>query len=146
MLSQAQRNLVFTNIQTVYTVDSHSYTAVVTYPAHWSGEIETPIILLNYPSDARLKQSMVGRIAEWDTARLSGDVFARNDVVNGVAGIKIVRHIARELSLWLKQSGTAALSSERLYVAYTEPVQDLSHLEEKVYRMHLVADLMYKLF
>ena len=146
MLSQAQRNAVFTNIETTYTVDSTSYTATKTYPAHWSGEIDTPIILLNYLWDADLKQSTVGNNAEWDTARLTLDVFARTDTANGVHGIKIAREIARALVLWFKQSADGLLYSNGISVVKTSPVQDLSFLEEKIYRMHFEVSLLYKLF
>ena len=146
MLSQAQRNAVFTNIETTYTVDSISYTATKTYPAHWSGEIDTPIILLNYLFDADLKQSTVGNNAEWDTARLTVDVFTRTDVTNGVHGIKIAREIARSLILWFKNSADSLLYSNGISVARTSPVQDLSFLENKIYRMHFEVNLLYKLF
>ena len=146
MLSQAQRNAVFTNIPTGYTIDAHAYTATKTYPAHWSGEIDAPIILLNYLFDADLKQEVIGRRAEWDTARLTVDVFARTDTANGVHGIKIAREIARALILWFKQTADGLLYSSGVSVAKTSPVQDLSFLEEKIYRMHFEIDLLYKLF
>ena len=146
MLSQDQRNAVFTNIETGYTIDAHAYTATKTYPAHWSGEIDTPIILLNYLFDADLKQTTVGNSAEWDTARLTVDVFARTDTANGVHGIKIAREITRALVLWFKQTADGLLYSNGISVAKTSPVQDLSFLEDKIYRMHLEVDLMYKLF
>ena len=146
MLSQDQRNAVFTNIVTGYTVDGTAYTATKTYPAHWSGEIDTPIILLNYLFDADLKQDTIGNIHEWDTARLTVDVFARTDTANGVHGIKIAREIARTLVLWFKQTADGLLYSNGISVAKTSPVQDLSFLEEKVYRMHFEVDLVYKLF
>ena len=146
MLSQDQRNAVFTNIPTAYTIDAHAYTATTTYSAHWSGEIDTPIILLNYLFDADLKQSTVGNSAEWDTARLTVDVFARTDTANGMHGIKIAREIARALVLWFKQTADGVLYSNGISVAKTSPVQDLSFLEDKIYRMHLEVDLLYKLF
>lgn len=146
MLTQAQRNAVFTNIPTAYTIDAHAYTATVTYPAHWSGEIDTPIILLNYLFDADLKQGTIGDRAEWDTARLTVDVFAKTDVSNGVHGIKISREIARTLILWFKQTADGLLYSNGVRITKTHPVRDLSFLEEKVYRLHFEIDLLYKLF
>jgi len=145
MLTQSQRNAVFTNIETAYTIDSNAYTATITYPAHWSGEIATPVILLNYLFDASLKQDTIGKRAEWDIARLTVDVFAKTDVANGMHGILIAREIARELVLWFKQSATTALSSSGLSISKTHQVTDLSFLEEKVYRMHFEVDLLYKL-
>lgn len=145
MLTQAQRNAVFTNIETAYTVDGNDYTAVVTYPAHWSGEIDTPIILINYLWDASLKQDTIGIVAEWDLARLTVDVFAKTDNTNGVHGIKIAREIARELILWFKQTADGVLNSNGLKITKTSPVRDLSHLEERIYRMHFEVDLLYKL-
>jgi len=146
MLTQAQRNAVFTNIETAYTVGGTAYTAVKTYKSEWSGEIDTPVIMLNYLFDATLKQGTIGTAAEWDTARLTIDVFANTDYTNGVHGIKTSRHIARELILWFKQTADSDLSSSGLKITKTYPARDLSHLEEKVYRIHLEIDLLYKLF
>lgn len=143
MLTQEQRNAVFTNIETAYTVGGQAYNATVTYPAHWSGEIDTPIILINYLWDASTKQDAVGRASEWDTARLTVNVLARTDTANGIHGIKIAREISRDLIVWFKQ--TAALGASGLKVGKTYPARDLSYLEEKVYRMHFEIDLVYKL-
>jgi hypothetical protein len=147
MLTQAQRNAVFTNIPTAHTIDAHAYTATVTYPAHWSGEIDTPIILINYLWDASQKQDTIGGVAEWDTARFTVDVFAKIDTTNSVHGIKIAREIARTLVLWFKQTADGVLNPNGLKITKTYPVRDLSHLEEKVYRMHFEVDgLLYLLF
>lgn len=145
MLTQAQRNAVFTNIATGYTVGGQAYTAIVTYPAHWSGELDTPVILLNYLWDASLEQGTVGRAAEWDSARLAVDVFAMTDNTNGVHGIKIAREISRDLILWFKQTAGGVLSPQGLKIRKTYPARDLSHLEEKVYRIHFEVDLDYRL-
>ena len=145
MLTQEQRNAVFTNIETVYTIGGTAYTAIKTYKSEWSGEIDTPVIMLNYLFDATLKQGTIGNSAEWDTARLTIDVFATTDYTNGVHGIKTSRHIARELILWFKQTADSDLSSSGLKITKTYPARDLSHLEEKVYRIHLEVDLLYKL-
>jgi len=145
MLTQAQRNAVFTNIETVYTIDGTGYTALVTYSAHWSGELDTPVILLNYLWDASEKQGTIGTAAEWDTARLTVDVLAKTDNTNGVHGIKISREITRELILWFKQTADGVLSSNGLKITKTYPARDLSHLEEKVYRIHFECDVLYKL-
>lgn len=145
MLTQAQRNAVFTNIGTAYTVGGQAYTATVTYPAHWSGEIDTPVILINYLWDASEKQGTIGKAAEWDTARLTVDIFAKIDIANGIHGIKISREIARELVLWFKQTADGVLSPNGLKITKTHPVGDLSHLQEKIYRMHFEVDILYKL-
>jgi hypothetical protein len=54
MLTQAQRNAIFTNIEADYTIGGVAYTAVKTYKSDWSGEIYTPIIMLSYLFDATL--------------------------------------------------------------------------------------------
>lgn len=145
MLTQTQRNAVFTNIGTAYTVGGTAYTAIVTYPAHWSGEIDTPVILINYLWDASEKQGTIGTAAEWDTARLTVDVLAKTDNTNAVHGLKISREIARSLILWFKQTADGVLISNGLKITKTYPARDLSALEEKVYRIHFECDILYKL-
>ena len=145
MLTQEQRNAVFTNIETAYTIGGTAYTAVKTYKSEWSGEIDTPVIMLNYLFDATLKQGTIGNSAEWDTARLTVDVFAVTDQTNGVHGIKISREIARSLLLWFKQTADGDLIANGLKITKTYPARDLSYLEEKVYRIHFEVDILYKL-
>jgi hypothetical protein len=146
MLTQAQRNAIFTNIEADYTIGGTAYTATKTYKSEWSGEIDTPVIMLSYLFDATLKQSTIGTNAEWDTARLTVDVFANTDQTNGVHGIKISREITRSLLLWFKQTADADLAANGLKITSTYPARDLSHLEEKVYRIHFEVDILYKLF
>ena len=145
MLTQAQRNAVFTNIGTAYTIGGTAYTAIVEYRDTWSGEIDTPVIMLHYPDDATLKKQAIGRGAEWDTARLTIDVFANTDNANGVHGSKIAREIARELILWFKQTADTALIANGLKITKTYPARDFSSLEERVYRLHFECDILYKL-
>ena len=145
MLTQSQRNALFTNLTKSYTVDGNDYDAVVTYPHHWSGKIDTPVILINYISDPVLKQGTVGMSAEWDVAELSVDVFAHTDYTNNVHGIKIARHIARELILWFKQSADALLVDNGLKIMNPRPARDLSNLEEGVNRMRFEVPVLYKL-
>ena len=145
MLTQEQRNAVFTNLETAYTVGGHGYTALKTYRDEWSGELTTPVIMLNYLFDATEFEQAIGRGAEWDTARLTLDIFANTDNTNGVHGIKISREIARYLILWFKESADASLISNGLKITKTYPARDLSHLEERVYRIHFEIDLLYKL-
>lgn len=145
MLTQAQRNAVFVNLETAYTIGGHAYAALKTYRDEWSGELTTPVIMLNYLFDATEFKRAVGRGAEWDTARLTVDIFANTDTTNGVHGIKISREIARVLILWFKQTADATLIANGLKITKTYPARDLSHLEEKVYRIHFEVDLLYKL-
>lgn len=145
MLTQAQRNAVFTNIGTGYTIGGQAYTATIEYLETWSGVIDTPVIMLDYPTEAVLKKKAIGRGAEWDTSRLSVDVFANTDNANGVHGMKIAHEIARVLILWFKETADTALMANGLKIAATYPARSLSHLEEKVYRRHFEIDILYKL-
>lgn len=145
MLTQAQRNAVFTNIATAYTIDGNDYTAVKTYREHWSGEIGTPIITLSYISQTVLEQDTVGKLSEWDTDWLSIDVYALTDVTNGVHGGTIANEIARELVLWFKESADAALIDDGVKVMRTGPVKPLSDLDERIYRRQFDIILLYKL-
>lgn len=145
MLTQAQRNAVFTNIGTAYTIGGIAYTAIVEYKETWSGELNTPVIMLYYLDDAVLKKKAIGRGAEWDTARLTIDVFANTDNTNGVHGSRISREIARVLILWFKQTADTTLISNGLKITKTYPARDLSHLDKKVYRIHFETDILYKL-
>lgn len=144
-MTQTQRNAIFTNITKSFTIDGTAYTAFVTYPEEWDGEIASPVILLNYVSDAVLKQDSVGRVAERDTALLSVDVFAYTDHTNGIHGIEIAREISRVLILWFKQSADALLISDGLKILETRAVRDMSHLEEKINRMRFEVQILYKL-
>lgn len=146
MITQAQRNAIFTNIEADYTIGGVAYTAVKTYTNEWSGELNTPVIKLSYLFDAILKKRTIGTNAEWDTARLTVDVFANTDQTNGVHGFTISREIARALLLWFKQTADADLAANGLKITSTSPARDLSHLEEKVYRIHFEVDILYKLF
>lgn len=145
MLTQAQRNAVFTNLQTAYTIGGTAYTAIKTYRGEWSGELTTPVIMLDYLFDATEFKSTIGRVAEWDTARLTIDVFANTDQTNGVHGRKISWEIARTLILWFKETADTALIASGLKITKTYPTRNLSALEEKVYRIHFEIDILYKL-
>lgn len=145
MLTQTQRNAVFTHIGTAYTIGGTAYTALKTYKEHWSGELGMPVIALEYKTVTRTVQGSVGRRAEWDTDRLALDVFAQTDVTNGVHGKTIVNEIVRELELWFKASATALLYASGMSIGATYPAKDLSFLEEKVYRLYFEVDILYKL-
>ena len=142
-LTQDQRNAVFTNIATAYTVNSVDYTCMKTYREHWSGEIADPIIVFDYISQTVVEQGTIGR-KEWDTDWLSIDVYALTDVANGVHGGTIANEIARTLVKWLKEDADAALIDDGVKVHRAGPVKPLSALEEGVYRRQFDVRLLYK--
>lgn len=142
-LTQDQRNTIFTNIATAYTVDGTAYTCVKTYREHWKGEIADPILVLDYPSTTVLEQGAVGR-TEWDTDLLSIDIYALTDTANGVHGSTIVKEIARTLVLWFKEDADAALVDNGVKIKRAGPVRSLSALEEGVYRRQFDVLLLYK--
>jgi hypothetical protein len=143
-LTQAQRNAVFTNIGTAYTVDGNAYTAYKTYREHWSGELDAPVIALDYLSRDVLAQGAIGR-EEWDTDLLSIDIYALTDHTNGVHGALITNEISRELILWFKESADAALVDDGVKISRAGPTRSLSALEEGVYRRQFDVLLLYKL-
>lgn len=144
MLTQAQQNAIFTNIETVYTVDGTVYTATKIYRDHWSGVVLQPTILLNYMSRARLEQDTIGRLAEYDSDLLSIDVLATTDQTNRIHGLEIVETIMRELVLWFKESFNSAMGDNCLSASIYTGVKDLSFLEEKIYRLHVEFLIFYK--
>lgn len=144
MLTQTQRNAVFTNIATTYTVGGTDYVALKTYREHWSGEITDPIIALNYISQTVLEQGTVGR-GEWDSDWLSIDIYALTDVANGVHGGLIVNEIARALMLWFKNSADAALIDNGVKVKSVGQIKQLSEVEDGIYRRQFDVVLRYKL-
>lgn len=146
MLSQAQRNAVFTNLTKVFTVDSKSYTAFITYKDHWDGEIDTPVIMLNYPSDAKPDRTTIGRESEWDIARLMIKIFARTSHTNGTHGSKIAQEIARTLLLWFKQDADTDLNANGLAIAETYPTRDVPSTDPKLYVLRFEVDIEYELF
>ena len=145
MLTQSQRNAVFANIETAYTVGGTAYTAIKEYKDRWSGEIDTPVIMLHYVRRTNKIVGAIGRAAEWDSDRLLVAVFTRDDLTNGVHGLDIAEGIAGTLELWFKVSADALLSSNGVKVVDTSPATDLSYLEERVYRLQFEVDLLYKL-
>ncbi len=146
MLTQTQRNAVFTNIGTSYTIEGHAYTAFKTWKDYWKGEIDTPVIVLYFKSQSRIKKSAIGRRAEWDTDLMAIDVFAQHDITNGVHGTDIAEAITQELELWFKESAAALLYSDGMSVGNTTQVQNLSFLENEVYRRYFEVSILYKLF
>jgi hypothetical protein len=146
MLSQAQRDALFTNLTKVFTVDAHAYTAFVTYKEHWDGEIDTPIIMLNYASDAYPERTTIGRESEWDIARLKVKIFARTSHTHGTHGSKIAQQIARTLLLWFKQDADTALNANGLSIEETYPAVDIQSTDRKLYVMRFEVDLKYELF
>lgn len=146
MLTDAQKTIIFANIETAYTVKSQSYTAFKTWRDHWSGEISTPVIMLTLKTQTVKKVKSIGHAAEWDYDVLSVDVFAITDNTNGVKGSDIAESIMRELVLWFKQSADALIGSEGISIGTTTQVQDLSFLEEGVYRKFFEVNVLYRLF
>jgi hypothetical protein len=146
MLSQAQRDAVFTNLTKVFTVDSKQYTAFITYKEHWDGEIDTPVIMLNYQSDAKPDRTTIGRESEWDIAHLKVKIFARTSHTNGTHGSKIAQEIARTLLLWFKEDADTALNANGLSIAKTYPVRDVPSTDPKLYVLHFEVDIEYELF
>ena len=145
MLSLAQRKKIFTEIATAYTVNGTAFTATKTWREQWSGIIETPVIVLYFSQQSKLAQSTVGRRAEWRTDSLAVDIFARSDITSGVHGGDIVETIASFLEDWFATSGTAALYGDGMSVVGSAPVEDLSFLEDGVYRRMLEIDILYKM-
>lgn len=146
MLTEAQKNIIFTNIATAYTVKLQSYTAFKTWREHWSGEISTPVIMLTLKTQTVREAQSIGHLAEWDHDVLVVDVFAITDSANGVHGSDIAESIMRELETWFKQSAAALVGSEGLSIGTTTQVQDLSFLEEGVYRKFFEVNVLYRLF
>lgn len=146
MLSQAQRDALFTNLTKVYTVDTKSYTAFITYQEHWDGEIDAPVIMLNYPRDAKPERTTIGRESEWDIAHLKVKVFARTSHTNGTHGSKIAQEIARTLLLWFKQDADTDLNAAGLSIAATYQAVDVQSTDPKLYIMQFEVDLKYELF
>lgn len=142
-LTQTQRNAVFTNIGTAYTVNGNDYTAFKTYRRHWQGEVSEPIIALSYPSRTVLEQGTVGR-EEWDTDLLSVDVYALTDHANGVHGGTIVDEITRALLLWFKNDADAVLIDNGVKIKRTGPDRELDELEEGIYRRTFDVLMLYK--
>lgn len=146
MLSQAQRDAVFTNLTKVFTVDSNQYTAFITYKEHWDGEIDTPVIMLSYPSDAKPDRTTIGRESEWDIARLMIKIFARTSHTNGTHGSKIAQEIARTLLLWFKKEADSDLNANGLSIAKTYPARDVQSTDPKLYVLRFEVDIEYELF
>lgn len=146
MLSQAQMNAVFTNLTKVFTVDGKSYTAFITYKDHWDGEIDTPVIMLNYPQDAYPERTTIGRESEWDLARLEIKIFARTSHTNGTHGSKIAQEIARTLLLWFKQDADTDLNANGLSIVRTYPARDVGSADPKLYVLRFEVDIEYELF
>jgi len=145
MLLQSQRNAIFTNIETAYTIDGHAYTAFKTWKDYWKGEIDTPVIVLYFKPQSRIMAAAIGRRAEWDTDLLAVDVFAQHDTANGIHGTDIAEAITQKLEMWFKTSAAALLNSDGMSVGNTTPVQNLSFLEEEVYRRYFEVGIIYKL-
>lgn len=146
MISKSQRNAILAAIGTSYTVGGQAYTAVKAWRNQWKGELTTPVIRLQMKNQGRQVVQSVGRSAEWDQDILAVDIFAETDETNGIHGDDIVEVITRDLILWFKQSGTAALATARLSIGTVSNIQDLPFLEEGVYRKYFEVNIIYKAF
>ncbi len=143
MLTQTQQNAIFTNIGTSYTVGTESYTAYKIYRDHWQGVVDDPTILLHYKSRTKLEQDSIGKRAEYDSDILTIEVWAVKQ--NDQHGISIAESIMSELIMWFKQSFDAALKDHGVTATIYRPVEDLSFLEQKIFRLHVEFKIFYKL-
>ncbi len=141
MLSQTQRNKIFTEIATAYTIDAVAFTALKTYRAHWRGELDTPVICLEYAKDGVKQISSVGRSSQYDSSDLVVDIYATT-YNNAIHGSKITREIAVTLSGWFNT--TDAFDTVGVSVSRTDPVTQLDDLEDGIYRMRFVVKLLHK--
>lgn len=145
MLTDAQQKAIFTNIETDYMVDGTAYTATKIYRDHWSGIVLAPTILLHYRTRTKLEQDSIGRRAEYDSDILTVEVLAVTDNTNGNHGLQISETIMKELETWFKQSFDTDLKDHGVTATTYRPIEDLSFLEEKIYRLHAEFKIFYKL-
>ncbi len=143
MLTQSQQNAIFQNIETAYTVGAESYTAYKIYRDHWQGVVDDPTILLHYRTRTKLEQDSIGKRAEYDSDILTVEVLAVTQ--NDQHGLLISETIMSELIMWFKQSFDTALKDHGVTATIYRPVEDLSFLEQKIYRLHVEFKIFYKL-
>ena len=143
MLTQTQQNAIFTNIETSYTVGAVPYTAYKIYRDHWQGVVDDPTILLHYRTRTKLEQDSIGNLAEYDSDILTVEVWAVKQ--NDQHGLFIAETIMSELIIWFKQSFDTALKDHGVTATIYRPVEDLSFLEQKIYRLHVEFKIFYKL-
>lgn len=145
MITQDQQKAIFTNIETAYTVDTIPYTAYKIYRDHWQGVVDDPTIVLHYRTRAKLEQDSIGRMAEYDSDILTVEVCAVKNNANEQHGLLIAETIMRELVLWFKESFDTDLKDYGVTATIYRPVEDLSILEQKIYRLHAEFKIFYKL-
>lgn len=145
MLTQDQQKAIFTNIETLYTVDGTAYTAFKIYRDHWSGIVNDPTILLHYTSRTKLEQDSVGKRAEYDSDILTVEVLSMIDNTNDIHGLNISEVIMKDLIMWFKESFDTALKDHGVTATIYQPVKDISFLEQKIYRLHVEVKIFYKL-
>ena len=143
MLTQTQQNAIFTNIETSYTVEAVSYTAYKIYRDHWQGVVDDPTILLHHRSRTKLEQDSIGKRAEYDSDILIVEVWAVTQ--NDQHGLLISETIMSELIMWFKQSFDTDLKDYGVTATIYRPVEDLSLLEQKIFRLHVEFKIFYKL-
>lgn len=145
MLTRTQKNKIFTELNTSYTINTVAYTALKSWREDWRGELDTPVIRLHTKKQGVLVQGYIGRRREISSDILQVEVFAETDVPNSVHGADIVEDITRELLLWFKESGSTALNADGMKVGETSEVQDLSFIEERVFRKYFEVEIIYTL-
>ncbi len=143
MLTQTQQNAIFTNIETSYTVGAVPYTAYKIYRDHWQGDVDDPTIVLHYRTRTKLEQDSIGKRAEYDSDILTVEVLAVTQ--NDQHGLLISESIMSELIMWFKQSFNTALKDQGVTATIYRSVEDLSFLEQKIYRLHVEFKIFYKL-
>ncbi len=143
MLTPTQQNAIFQNIETAYTVGAESYTAYKIYRDHWQGVVDDPTIVLHYRIRTKLERGSIGNMAEYDSDILIVEVLAVTQ--NDQHGLLISETIMSELIMWFKQSFDTALKDHGVTATIYRPVEDLSSLEQKIYRLHVEFKIFYKL-
>ena len=143
MLTQTQQNAIFQNIETAYTVGAESYTAYKIYRDHWQGVVDDPTIVLHYRIRTKLERGSIGNMAEYDSDILIVEVLAVTQ--NDQHGLLISETIMSELIMWFKQSFDTALKDHGVTATIYRPVEDLSFLEQKIFRLHVEFKIFYKL-
>jgi len=146
MLTATQREAIFTNIPTAFTIAGDAYTATKTWKQEVSGVLGDPTIALSFRAQSKLVQGTVGNRAEWDVDVLIVDVYAKSNTTNGTHGSRIAEGIMQDLETWFKRTAPPILYASKITVGQMSEVQDLTFIEEGVFRKYAEVDMLYKLF
>lgn len=144
MLTQTQRNAIFTGIATAYTINTVNFTALKTYRDHWDGVLtspSTPVICLDFIRDGIQHTTSVGNTSKLDESNLAVDVYSLI-YNNQVHGSTIVREITLLLTGWF--CTTTSLDSVGVSVLHVAPADSLNELEDRIYRMRFVVKLLHE--